>query len=36
MLASRTGATNVVATFFTGSRIGRVSELYSGEPNSGP
>jgi hypothetical protein len=36
MLASLTGALNVVATFFTGSRIGRTSELYSGDPTSGP
>ena len=36
MLVSRTGATNVVATFLTGSSIGSVSELYSGEPISGP
>jgi hypothetical protein len=36
MLVSRTGATKVVARFFTGSRIGSVSELYSGEPITGP
>ena len=29
-------AWNVVATFFTGSRTGRLSVLYSGEPYSGP
>ncbi len=32
MSASRTGASKTVAVFFTGSRIGRSSELYSGEP----
>ena len=35
MLASRTGALNVVATFFTGSRIGRTSELCR-DPTNGP
>ena len=33
---SRTGILNVVALFSTGSRIGMRSELYSGDPNSGP
>jgi hypothetical protein len=33
---SRTGAGNTVATFFTGSRIGMLSELYSGDPYTGP
>ena len=33
---SRTGILNVVALFSTGSRIGITSELYSGDPKSGP
>ena len=33
---SRTGILNVVALFSTGSRIGIRSELYSGDPKSGP
>ena len=36
MCGSRTGALKTVATFFTGSRIGMSSELYSGDPYSGP
>src|SRR3974390_1842982 len=34
--ASRTGALKTEAVFVFGSRIGRESVLYSGEPKSGP
>src|SRR5205809_7542946 len=36
IFGSLTGARKVVAMFFTGSSIGKMSELYSGDPMSGP